>query len=277
MPLYGLPFILEKTLGQMIDDELLQSWTIHGKDNFTVVTIRFNMEATEDNTKDIRYKKAKPSQIKRDRERAERRTLEGSNNAHVESLENVDKKPSNSLNHIQENNTAGPNQGTDQSSGENGLTQAGGSNTSVLTSSGSEAAVTSNTSDGESTIDEDVGQVDIKCNECGECVNGENKCWFKCTMCNDYDICKECRDKGCHKYHNGQIQEFNEPANPANGYCNSCGLQFYPQRRTWFEVYNCSACEDYALCFKCKRIGRHHHHSARLSKITLGEYLKIIQ
>ena len=90
----------------------------------------------------------------------------------------------------------------------------------------------------------------------------------KCAVCSDYDICSECHEKGCHKHHNGEIKEFNELSRPANGYCNACGRQFYPEK-TWFQVYHSKECKDYALYFKYRRTWKHYHHIDHLLNVPL--------
>ena len=116
--------------------------------------------------------------------------------------------------------------------------------------------------------------VEINCSGCDESVGKQE--WVKCTVCSDYDICEECFETGVHKHHRGYLQTFMAPPNPADGYCNSCGLQFHPEK-TWFNVYHCAECEDYALCLKCRGLGRHYHHIQYMSKIKLGEYLAIVK
>ena len=266
MPLNGLPFILEKTLAQLIDDDQLQSWNIHGKDKFTVVTLRFNMDGTLDNDMDVKYKKAKPSQLKRDQKRASQyktkspETFEACSSS--KSCENNDSKDVNKLGNtevLNDNNIDLGACGGDLQQAEAKVDD------DQYDSSGESQASADNNSSPEQDI--------IKCDECGEDIG--TKTWFKCSLCDDYDICRECRTSGTHKRHNNMIEEFFPPTHPANGYCHACGLQFYPER-TWFEVIHCKECEDYALCFKCNRLGRHFTHREHMEKITLGQYLEII-
>ena len=226
---------------------------------------------------EVKYKKASPAQIKRDKERAIDRQKNNIHSSPCDKSTSLDGKNSKSVDQNKSNNNTEESGDIDtvNSSAEEESQQGSSDNIYESEISGNATGGESGTS-GQGGANDSGDQAGIKCNECGECANGNNETWFKCTSCEDYDICKPCREKGCHKYHNGQIQEFSEPAFPANGFCNACGLQFNP-KRTWFEVYNCTVCEDYALCFKCKRLCLHSQHRHHLSRIPLDQYLKIIK
>ena len=144
MPLYGLPYVLERVLGQLIDDELLSSWSIHGKENGTWITLKFNNDETMDTVPDMKYKKVTPSQHRRDRERAQTRKLKKSNPVSTMNDKEHDKKKMNSVNQINGNIDTGivenTNTDTESNSGEDHEDQGSGDsvNGSVNTTSVSE-------------------------------------------------------------------------------------------------------------------------------------------
>ena len=114
------------------------------------------------------------------------------------------------------------------------------------------------------------------CNEYGGSLKSETGYYYKCTMYHDFDICVTSRNDGAHKYHAGQLQYFSGPLHPENGYCNACALQFN-LNRTSFQVYHCTVCEDYALCFRCRKEGKHYQHIEDLEKVFLPYYLDYIK
>ena len=72
MPLQGLPHALEIVLEQFLMVESIQSWNIHGKDDCTVVTMRFSVQQSY-RQEDAKYRRVKPSELRRDNERAAER------------------------------------------------------------------------------------------------------------------------------------------------------------------------------------------------------------
>ena len=68
-----LPKVLMKLLDSLNSECQLSSWNIHSKENFTQVSIRFSMAAIAEDT-EIKFKRVKPSRMKRDRERAHQRS-----------------------------------------------------------------------------------------------------------------------------------------------------------------------------------------------------------
>ena len=69
MPVNGLPLVLETLLDKLVCDFGLQSWSMFGKTDCTQVSLRFSIEAMT-GERDIKYKRARPSQVKRDMDRA---------------------------------------------------------------------------------------------------------------------------------------------------------------------------------------------------------------
>ena len=261
----------------------LQSWNIYGKQNATVITMRFSMEAMTDNTVDIKYKKASHSQVRRDRERA--------GNYHVQHLDekHVDRMPNFEQNRIKSPDQNKPINATILDSADTDQGACGEVLPTVEYDSLGEAkpmtiaARPKDSSDegkasGEYVNNDDVNkhvlsQGDTCCDECGKYMG--TRLWHRCTMCGDYNICNDCKNNGSHNQHQEHIQEFAKPPYPRAGFCHSCGLQFYPER-TWFELYHCKECPGYALCFKCNRLNRHKGHRSHMDRLTLEQYYQII-
>ncbi len=80
MTIQELPKPLESTLDTLLMDNQLTSWHIKGGQHFIQVTIRFSTTAIGPNIAEVKYRKASPSQIIRDKNRAkehEKHTAEG--------------------------------------------------------------------------------------------------------------------------------------------------------------------------------------------------------
>ena len=116
----------------------------------------------------------------------------------------------------------------------------------------------------------DVGQVAIKCNIChGECNRDGNVTWFRCTVCDDFDICKQCRK--LHPRHNMWTHRFTYPVDcEHDGYCDSCGYVFTDMA---MKVYQCTYCQDYVLCRQCMQHGMHGFHG-KPKAMSLADYLE---
>jgi hypothetical protein len=109
------------------------------------------------------------------------------------------------------------------------------------------------------------------CNGCGNYYQTGDK-WFRCTDCGDFDICSKCDIKQFHHHHKQQMHKFVEPECLQVGcFCDSCGYQF--KLGPTFRVYQCSVCEDYALCKKCAEQGMHAAHSQELTLVEIQSYL----
>ena len=221
---------------------------------------------------DIKYKKATPSQQKRDRNRVDRLRRNRD-----EQINNYNDNKSNSDTPISPKSIEAESCISNHS---DNIEQAIGKGSEVVSSKGDMGQYVGSGQDSDIDCgDQHVNNlgdstVEIKCNECDGCVGPHE--WMKCTVCEDYDMCNDYSHKGTHRHHNGYLQKFIVPHNPESGYCNSCGMQFHPERKS-FEVYNCAECEDYALCLECRSLGRryHHYHIPYMNSIQLGEYLAI--
>ena len=270
MPLNGLPLTLEKTLAQLIEDNELKSWNIFGKESFTQVIIRFNMDSSADLNSDIKYKKATPSQQMRDRNRVHRLRKNKE-----EQMDNYNDTKSNSDSPISPKSIVAESCISNHS---DNIGQAIGSeldsskvDIDPCVGSGQDSDIDSG---GQNVNNLGDSTVEIKCNECDGCVGPYE--WMKCTVCEDYDLCNDCSIKGTHRHHKGHLQKFIAPTNPERGYCNFCGMQFHPERN-WFGVYYCAECEDYAICLKCRGFGEHYQNIPYMNRIQLGEYLLIVK
>ncbi|KAL5460258.1 hypothetical protein EMCRGX_G033690 [Ephydatia muelleri] len=99
----------------------------------------------------------------------------------------------------------------------------------------------------------------VTCDVCNGPVYGTR---FKCNVCPNYDLCRDCKENGYHTEHpmraleNGQDpkpdHELNQlhPGIRCDG-CNGsvCGIR-----------YKCSVCSNYDLCSSCKNNGGHLEH-----------------
>ena len=71
-PVMGLNKILESTLAALCDDNSLRSWTIfHDKNGSITMRIKFECDGGEVERDEMTYKRKAPSQVARDRRRAE--------------------------------------------------------------------------------------------------------------------------------------------------------------------------------------------------------------
>ncbi len=71
MPVEGLPKILENTLDTLLEENLLSSWNIKGGQYFIQLNLRFTTASNQPSQREVKYRRAPPSQIARDRQHAE--------------------------------------------------------------------------------------------------------------------------------------------------------------------------------------------------------------
>ena len=126
------------------------------------------------------------------------------------------------------------------------------------------------TSSGESVASNDL--IDIQCNICSKRCNREGNKWFKCTVCEDFDMCSKCHSMNQHMKHWRHIHSFEYPTNCNNGYCDSCGFMFRPHCSTFY-VHMCKLCEDYTICKKCREQGMHAKHAYMMEETLARDYL----
>ena len=117
---------------------------------------------------------------------------------------------------------------------------------------------------------------DVQCNVCDGSCNANGNKWYRCTVCNDFDVCNKCYRKKEHAHHHKYIHPFTYPDNCNHGYCDSCGFEFRPNCPT-FQVFQCLSCEDYALCKKCHNEKMHVKHLFNMRLIPARDYLQYIQ
>ena len=118
--------------------------------------------------------------------------------------------------------------------------------------------------------------IDVKCDICLKSCNKEGNKWFKCTVCEDFDICPKCHSMKQHMKHWRHIHTFEYPTNCNNGYCDSCGFMFRPHCSTFY-VHRCKICQDYAICKKCNEQGMHIKHAYMLEETPARDYLAYLQ
>ncbi len=71
MPVTKLPKPLQITLDGLLTDNKLTSWQVRGGQEFIQVSIRFSVTEMEPILNDVKYRRAPPSRILRDTNRAE--------------------------------------------------------------------------------------------------------------------------------------------------------------------------------------------------------------
>ena len=280
MALDSLPYILENTMMTLLEQEVLQSWNINGKENQTVVTLRFSKQGMVDNVMDIKYKRVAPSQMKRDRERHEnfknktKSDFDCQINKDFEDNLKKSVKQNQSLNIDTVDTVAEAEPKIQGACGGSMTTDHNNINPPIETDDKEGRNIDSQHVNSSEHISLLTNAESIQCCECNKII--EIQSWYKCTVCSNYNICSICKENNIHSKHSSRISIFTKPRYPKAGFCHSCGLQFYPENDRWFQLYNCSECSDYALCFKCNGLGKHSHHSQYINKITLDEYYKII-
>ena len=288
MALDNLPNNLKSMLGSLMEENQLQSWNIFGKNNLTQVTIRFTMATPYEHSVDTKYKKASHSQIERDRKRAEERKQsmisDVSHHTTMDMIRSSEKNRDIAHDLLPKISSATH----EEEAGHGQISPATVNNIEHMhdmepQGSGSGSDISSQVSSCGPDIDHTSENVNNNkhgkhviigvCNECEDSLRRGYRSFYKCTQCIDYDICVQCFTKGGHKQHRDQISLFDEPMDTEDGYCDGCGLQFRPG----FEVYHCTSCDDYALCFKCKFAGYHRNHMQHFRKIPINKYLSIIK
>ena len=98
-----------------------------------------------------------------------------------------------------------------------------------------------------------------------------NKQMFRCSDCIDKFICSDCRDDSDNLCHPDQICGYLWLIDPRDVMCDCCGDHFGSTEDESF-VWQCTKCEDFALCFFCKYQNRHRRHAEFLKTIPIDEY-----
>ena len=290
--------MLENILDSLIQDHNLLSWYTRGGSKFTQVCLRFDTAAmSEDTAETVMYRKVSQRRIERETNRAKQwrdtqksmpedildqscgssmtkdmdiqTDIEASAMAHM-AVPHIDTLPTDSS--IGNNTTAdAADQITEVTTGINAKevnisTVGVGQQTDASTCTHVDA-VDQGCETEESLIFRGIG---VRCNICNYSCNIHGNRWKRCTRCDDYDICYDCRRY--HARHKAYVHEFVYPDDPDYGYCDSCGHSF---ENTSEYLFQCKACEDYVLCGKCLREGMHPQHRPDMIKMPVGTYLDL--
>ncbi len=273
----NIPSALGIMLESMFSENKLTSWNINGKGNMTYVTLRFDMRSPSlDTNTTTKYKKATPSALLCDKRRAATMRSKKGSNAILEqqdSLINGEENMKNKTENTAHNSIADDSIECGQDQGVDIVPDDDDDQKSSATSVDSSPESV----DGDKVTGSNVSVASSGvwglCNECGgDLIDDEHKYWYRCTTCEEYDTCVSCFNSGLHSQHYEQVTKFQEPERPDEGYCNACGQQFDPHR-SYFDIFQCEECEDYALCFRCKYGGKHKHHRKHFIQRSLCGYL----
>ena len=111
---------------------------------------------------------------------------------------------------------------------------------------------------------------EIICDICEQLLSVEKgSTWYRCTACEDYDLCKSCKNSQEHVEHRTQLHLFHYHGTQADRGCFSCG-QFLKvvSDDNVLQVYICSICEDVIICESCVLEGMHRKHKDALKVST---------
>ena len=112
------------------------------------------------------------------------------------------------------------------------------------------------------------------CDGCGEMIKSSpDTRWYRCATCVDIDVCIDCFYKDIHAHHKADLQIFKAPDDWNAPYCDACGFSFTDPDGI---LYQCTKCEDYCLCERCKFKLLHFHHCHYLKQVFVEQYLKYI-
>ncbi len=100
-----------------------------------------------------------------------------------------------------------------------------------------------------------------------------NSTWYRCTNCDDTDICHDCFLKDIHIHHKAYLQIFTAPPVWESPHCDACGFSFTDPNG---KLFKCTKCEDYCLCQKCHKNLQHFHHSRYIKEVCVQQYMKDI-
>ena len=99
--------------------------------------------------------------------------------------------------------------------------------------------------------------------------------FFKCSDCVDMFICRNCHFRHKHDIHRDGVQTYHWLPDPDELPCDGCGMPFVIgiKKREQCTVWQCSECEDYALCGPCIEYGGlHKRHIDKFEEKRLTEY-----
>ena len=289
-----LPNILKSTLDTLLKDSEVLSWIVKGGNEFTQVSIRFSNTAISTEHGELQYRRAPPSRIKRDHERAASRQQiyeeEDITNGAVDSETQTHQTP-----HLSSDVTVADDTLQDNSilpvieaPTTSAQGQQGGTNNieTVTVASGHSLRggiksqpsnrndTTATVSGHEDTDDSDSNDDTFSCDGCGCMMSGEpGTIWYRCTECTDTDLdfCTECYRKDIHSQHKSYLSKFTCPKDWSLPRCDSCGYIY--KANIFLYIYQCTKCEDYSLCPLCKKQNRHNKHNIFLELILAQDYV----
>ena len=302
MPVDKLPLMLEDLLNNILENNCVASWNIHGANNFSQVTVRFKVDTDEnDIQQSATYRKVPPSRVTRDRNRAsnfkssvfDRNDNSSIGTEHISNKHSdvrvTSSKPSTAIAEInnteinmqQEIMTSSTN--TNPTSSKQDMAAGPKASPSVVlqtNSSNADKQTIQNLVEGREHFSSDRSEgssEDIEIAHCGLCqADIKSYSYHKCTYCLDeIDICDACFKDNRHSIHKRYIQSFTfHPGcweDPNMVICNSCGQVFPINDETM--VWNCKICEDYCICEKCRLQRMHNVHKDNFKMIFIKAFI----
>ena len=299
MDINRLPKVLVQTLDTLLSDSGLSTWSIKGGNFYTQIILRFDMAAMPGTgTTESVYRRVSDRRLQRDRDRARgwRQTQ-----AQMVDMEDLAINQNSSLNANAEpyvhdvghigypilNNIAEADNNTDTYS-QGALSQdhdiqpqspatasdqscQQGINIEPVVQYQTEAVAVQDVNSDD--LDQHSADIEILCNTCHKACNTAGNSWYRCTICNDFDICMPCHTRLPHKHfqHRQYKHLFTYPEDAENKpYCDSCGKVF---EEPDMNVHQCPVCKDYVLCSVCAHEGMHSRHG-KLNVRSLDDYLQ---
>ena len=117
------------------------------------------------------------------------------------------------------------------------------------------------------------GEDEIVCDICEKLLSVEiGSRWYKCTACEDYDLCISCHRNQVHVEHRTQLHIYHYQGAHADRGCFSCGqLLKAVEKNDESIMYACSVCEDVMLCQSCVLEDMHSKHKDELKMVNLAQ------
>ena len=123
--------------------------------------------------------------------------------------------------------------------------------------------------------DSDNGLDEIICDVCERLLSVEaGSTWYKCTACDDYDLCRSCWNTQAHLEHRNQIHKFEYHGckEDKSKDCCSCGVPASVIAEMENYVFCCTVCHHFVLCQGCRQDGMHRKHrdNLRVQAVVVG-------
>ena len=253
MSIEGIPLILKTSLEVLLQENVISSWQIKGGPKYSQVNIRFRSSTIDMPivTEEVQYRRAPPSRINRDRERAMDR---GYGRIHRESQTDEDTFPDMSAGENLQISTYEftPHQHQSASIGEGSSV-----NPSLLLPNDqcSQPSGTDLSKTGANLIDPDQDHNNIdQGSTSSDLVSCQNKQHV-------FDQIYAKFEDGMDGNAKADDQEVNEDGTYT---CDGCGAMMSGSPgSTW---YRCTDCKDIDLCLNCYHKGVHSQHDGQISK-----------